>query len=312
VDAVAGPKIIRAGTPDPYAMPHSKSMKLFKILVEQQSKGEIKVELYPSMQLGKIVEQIEGVQQGVQEMAQSTAAWFSRFYPTIDALELPYLVTDWDSGERMYTSEAVKKLADEAEKATGIKIVAWFYLGFRHVINNKRPIGKLEDLSGIKIRLQDSPVHLATFRALGANPMAVPWAETYQAIQTGVVDGLENSLSNFVTQKFYEIAPYVSLTSHFFNPILVYMNSGFYNSLTPDEEKIINNALRAAEGMCLILAREADEAALKELKAGGAKVNSVPDDVIKAMQNEVKPVYEKYGKKFEPHFSALRKAAAAK
>lgn len=305
-------KVIRAGTPDPYSMPHSKAMLLFKQLVEQQSKGRLKVDLFPSMQLGSIVEQIEGVQQGTQHMAQSTPAWFSRFYPPIDVLELPYLVTDWASGERMYSSAAAANLAAEAEKVSGIKIVAWFYLGFRHVINKKQPVEKLADFSGLKLRLQDSPVHLATFQALGANPVAIPWAETYQAVQTGVVDGLENSLSNFAAQKFHEVARHISLTNHFFNPILVYMNRNFYNGLTVDEKRIVDGALRAAEGMSLILAREADEVATKELRAARADVRTVSADSIKSMQAKVAPVYEKFGKRFEPHFSALRNAAAGK
>ena len=119
-------------------------------------------------------------------------------------------MTDWDSAERLLNSPVAKKVAAEAEQATGVKIAAWYPVGFRNVINNKRPVQELADLAGLKIRLQNSPVHLSTFRGMGANPIAVPWTEVYQAVQTGVVDGLENSLNVLLVHKFYEVAPYIS------------------------------------------------------------------------------------------------------
>jgi tripartite ATP-independent transporter DctP family solute receptor len=311
-ETAAASKIIRAGTTDPLDLPHGKAMIVFKKLVEARSNGAIEVQLFPSNQLGKIVEQIEGVQQGTQEMAMSTPAWFSRFYPQIDVFSLPYVTPDWPSAERMLNSAAAKKVAVEAEKATGIKIAAWFPVGFRHVINKQRAINTIKDLTGLKIRLQDSSVHLATFRALGANPIAVPWTETYQAVQTGVVDGLENSLNVLLSHKFYEVAPHVSTTSHFFAVLLVYMNPKFYDGLTAKEKQIVDNSLEAAQTVCFLLSSDADAAAAKNLKVVGAKVHQVSADTIKAMQAAVKPVYDKFGKKFEPNLSALQAAAAGK
>ena len=303
---------MRIGLTDPLDTPHGQAMVLFKEIMEKQSTGRVSVKLFPSLQLGQIVEQIEGVKQGSQEMMMATPAWFSRFYPAADVFSLPYLVTDWEGGERMLRSQIAAKVAAEAERATGIKIAGWLPVGFRNVINKKRPVNRLADLSGLKIRLQNSPVQIATFQALGANPVALAWGETYQAVQTGVVDGLENSLPILVSNKFSEIAPFVSLTQHFFEFFLVFVNPKFYASLSAEDKKIFDNAMLQAQARCLELVKKAEESAVADLQKQGAKANNVTPAELKSFQAAVKPVYEEFGKKFEPTLTELRNAIGGK
>jgi len=302
----ADAKTIRAGLTDPLDTPHGKAMVLFKETLEKETNGSIKVQLFPSLQLGQILEQVEGVQQGSQEMMMATPAWFSRFYPAIDIFSLPYLVTTWTSGEKLLASPVTKEIWAEAEKASGVKIVGALPVGFRNVINKKRPVRSIEDMAGLKIRLQNSPVQLATFKALGANPVVVSWGETHQAVQTGIVDGLENSLPILVSAKFADVAEYVSLTRHFFEHFLVFVNPKFYAGLTPDEKRAYDNAMRRAEERCLELVKKAEADAIAELEKEGAKVNELDASVVAKFRDAVKPVYDEYGSKFEPYQSKLR------
>lgn len=303
---------IRAGITDPLETPHGQAMVEFKRIVEEESDGRIEVQLFPSNQLGDIVEQIENVRDGAQEMSMSTPAWFSQFYPRIDMLEMPFLVKNWDEVQRVISSDTFKDLSAAAASDTGVLIFGTFPYGFRNVINSARPIEDVGDFAGLKIRLQNSPVHLATFQALGANPVAVSWNETYQAVQTGVVDGLENSNAILLSHKFYEVAKYVSNTRHFFGTLLVYISPSFYEGLSAEDQALLTRAMRAAEAKNLELSRAADESATEELRAAGAVVNDLSDEAIAAMRAAVQPVYDEFGSKFEPELSELQAAAAGK
>jgi tripartite ATP-independent transporter DctP family solute receptor len=303
-------KTIRAGLTDPIDTPQGQAMVLFKDLVEKETNGSIKVQLFPALQLGQILEQVEGVQQGSQEMMMATPAWFSRFYPTIDVYSLPYLVKDWKAGAKLFNSPVTAEIWAAAEKASGIKIAGALPIGFRNVINTKRPVKTLADFAQLKIRLQNSPVQIATFKALGANPVTMAWGETYQAVQTGVVDGLENSLPILVSAKFADIAPYISKTQHFFEYFLVLVNKKFYEDLTPGEKAIYDKAMKTARERCIELVQKAEENAVAQLQKQGAKINDIDPAEIAKMEAAVKPVYAEYGNKFEPYLSRLRQSIA--
>ena len=308
-EATAGAIIVRAGLTDPLDTTFGKAMVEFKRVAEAESRGRIEVQLFPSRQLGAIVEQLENVRQGAQEMSMASPGWFTQFYPRIDMLEMPFLVTDWDQVERMLKSQAFRDLVGAAEKETRIKIYGNFPYGFRHVINSKRPVKTLADLKGLKLRLQNSPAHLATFRALGANPVALAWDETYQAVQTGVVDGLENASTVLYANKYPEIAKYISLTRHLFGMLFAFINPGFYNGLSADDRAVLDRAMRAAEALCVKLSREAEDTAIKGLRNLGAEINEISPETLKAMRAAVQPVYDQLGPKFEPELSGLQRAA---
>ena len=311
-DAGAAEKIIRYGGPNNLDTPAGMAQLIFKKTVEDKTNGAIEVQVFPSLQLGKIVEQIEGVRDGTQEMMNATPAWFNRFYSKIGVLDLPFLVTDWQEAERLVTAPAFDKLLAAAEKETGIKVLGALPTGFRNVINKKRPVNKMNDFPGLKLRMQDSPVHLAAFKALGASPIVISWAETYQAVQTGVVDGLENTLTELLSYKFYEVAPYISKTRHVLSVHLVYMNPKFYDGLTKDQQKAVDEGMRAMQIAIGVIAERAAITASRGLVQAGAKVNDVPGETLAAMKMAMKPVYEKFGKEFEPTLSELQKAVAGK
>ena len=301
------PKIIRAGLPDPISTPLGQSLLEFKRIVEAQTGKSIEVQLFPSSQLGTIVEQIANVKQGSQEMMASTPGMFSRFYPRTDVLEMPFLLTDWDKTERLFSSEVFKRLVADADRQTNIRILGALPAGFRNIMNRRGPIHSLADLKGLKIRLQDSPVHLTTFRTIGASPITLPIADVYPAVQSGVVDGLENSNSIMFASKFYEVAKNLTETRHFFNVFLCYINPAFYNGLTESQKAAIEAAIRAAEKFTWKNAKENEQKALDDLAKAGVKIVSPSPEFRAELRKAVQPVYDEYGKRFEPDLSHLQK-----
>jgi tripartite ATP-independent transporter DctP family solute receptor len=301
--------VIRFGFSDPPTTTWGRAAAEFKRLVEAESGGRIQVQLFPSSQLGNIPEMMENVRRGAQDMTLGSPGLFSRFYPRADMLEMPFLVTDWDQANRMLRSEAFQNLMKAAEQQTQIKIVGNFPYGFRNIINSKRPIRTVEDFKGLKLRTQASPAHLAAFRALGANPVALPIDETYQAVQTGVVDGLENANSMLLANKYPEIAKQVSLTKHLFGMLLVFMNPKLYDGLSEADRALVMKALREAEAFNLKLSLEADANSVEGLRKAGATVTEVTPENLKAMRAALQKVYDEFGAKFEPELSALQKAA---
>ena len=182
---------IRAGLTDPLDTPYGEAMLEFKRIVEEGSNNRIAVQLFPSAQLGAVPEQLENVKVGAQEMALFSPAYAGQFFPAFNVLELPFLVTNWDEAQAMLDSAAFKALTDEAADAIGIKVVGNFPTASA-TSQQPPPVAAMSDFP-MKLRVQNSPVHIAAFQALGAGPVAIGWDETYQAVQTGVVDGLENA-----------------------------------------------------------------------------------------------------------------------
>lgn len=300
---------VRVGFSDPITTPWGQGLTEFKRIVETESKGRVAVRLFPSEQLGSLVEMVENVRQGAQEIALASPGWFSQFYPRIDMLELPFLVTDWPQARRLLASRAFDDLARAAEAKTGLLIYAKFPYGFRNIANSKRPVKTLDDLKGLKLRVQNTPAHLAIFRALGANPVALAWGETYQAVQSGVVDGLENANTVLVANKFPEIARYVSVTHHLFGMLLAYINPKFYGRLSEDHRRLLDRAMREAEAKSLAIALEQEQTAIDKLRALGAQINVVPPDEIARMRKAVQSVYDEFGPRFQPELKGLQDAA---
>jgi TRAP-type transport system periplasmic protein len=308
--AVAQDVIIRAGLTDPLDTPYGEAMVEFKRIVEEGSDGRIEVQLFPSAQLGALAEQLANVQSGAQEMTLISPAYSSQFFPALNVLELPFLVTTWDEAETMLNSEAFAGLMADAEAAIDVKLVGNFPYGFRNIANSDHPVTSLESMAGLKLRTQSSPVHIAAFEAMGASPVAIDWSETYQAVQTNVVDGLENANSVLIANKFPEIAPYVSVTHHLFGMLLVAMNANTYNALSAEDQALVAEAMDAAEEINLRRAKEIEEGSVAELESLGAKVNDVPAEQIAAMRESISGVYDTFADRFEPYLSGLRASVA--
>jgi tripartite ATP-independent transporter DctP family solute receptor len=296
------PTVIRFGGPGTLEQAEGKAQQLFKKIVEQDSQGRIRVDLFPLNQLGDLREQIEAVQQGTQEMAYATPAWLSAFVPQASVLSFPYLFKDVESAHRLLDGEIGKEISRIAEESRGIKILSFWEVGFRHLSNSVRPVRKLADVKGLKVRLQADPVHLETYRIFGANPVSLPWVEVYTALQQRVIDGFETPYATLFFNRFYEVVKHVTHTAHWYDSYGVYINAGFFKKLAPDLQQVLVKA--AAESAKQQRQQQAKDevTVVDQLKAKGMTVTPLGPAELDEFKKAAEPVYEKFEAKLGKAF----------
>ncbi len=262
--------------------PKGKAAEKFKELAEKYTAGKVKVEVYPNSQLYKDKEELEALQLGaVQLLAPSTAKFAPLGYREYEALDLPYMFADYASYKQFAGSKLGKEMMDEIG-AKGVKGLAYWDNGF-YIFATKKPVKTPDDFKGLKLRIQGSRVLDAQTRALGAIPQVMAFSEVYQALQTGVVDGLENVPSNIYTQKFYEVAPYITVSNHGHLGYLLVTNKKFWDGLPADVRPALDKAAAEATEFFNAIAKKDNEDGLEAIKATGKATIHMLTDAEKAL-----------------------------
>ncbi len=240
-------KLAHLNAQKPFDIPSAAMAAAFKSAVEANSNGEIKVEIYPSGVLGKERETMVQVKSGVVQSYISSTGGMSTFYPMIDITNMPFAFSSYNVGYKVYDGDFGKALAADIEKKTGFHVLGFGESGgFFVITNSKREIRSPRDMKGIKIRTMTVPLHMEIIRSLGGSPTPIAWSEVYTSLQTGVVDGQMNPVSIINMAKFYEVQKYATLTNHIYAPYIWVMNARFYNSLTPSQKAVVDDAARIA------------------------------------------------------------------
>jgi tripartite ATP-independent transporter DctP family solute receptor len=271
---------------------HHKAIALFGDELAKLSGGKMKLDIFPSSQMGSIPEMLQSVQAGSLTMSMAVPAWYSSFMKPLDAFTLPYIV---NSEERLRPAldgnlgREITKYAD----AAGFKVLGYLLLGARHIVNKVRPVNKPADLQGLKLRVINSPVYLQTFRALGANPVAMDPSELYLALQQGVVDGFEYPLPDLVAQRMYEVAKFVSLDRHTVDFFIISTNKNTWNGMSPDEQKWVMAAMKTATDWQWKEQPAAIASALTRLKTL-VQVNELTPENRKLFVDTTRPVYKQF------------------
>ena len=248
--------------------PKGKGADRFKQLVEERSKGRIKVEVYPNSQLYKDKEELEALQLGsVQMVAPSLAKFGPLGVKEFEVFDLPFLFKD-DAAFRAVTDGDVGKSLFAKLETKGIKGMAFWDNGF-HIMSANRPLHTVADFKGLKMRIQSSKVLDAQMRALGAIPQVMAFSELYQALQSGVVDGTEGVPSNFFTQKIYEVQKHITLSNHGHLAYAVIFNKKFYDSLPADLRGVIDASVRDATTYANAIAATENATSLDKIRASG-------------------------------------------
>ena len=259
-----------------FATEHSSSvaMNMFRDDLAKASGGSFTVDVFPAMQLGGAQENVQNVRAGTLQMIWVGMAFLSRTVPELEAISLPF---QFDTREQAYrvVDGPVGTLLDAKLADKGLVSLGYFELGARHVTNSKRAIKSLEDLKGLKIRMQPNETHLATFRALGANPVAMDIKELYSAMQQGVVDGQENPFSVISASRYFEVQKYVSNTAHFFDFINVVVNKRAFDALTPAQQKQLRDSMHKALVWQRERARAEENESIAEIKKRGMQFDEV-------------------------------------
>ncbi|MET0504400.1 MAG: DctP family TRAP transporter solute-binding subunit, partial [Luteibacter sp.] len=178
----------------------------------------------------------------------------------------------------------------------GLIGLSWFEHGFRTLSNSRRPVTKIEDIQGLKIRVEQNAVAIDAWNALGANAVPMPFPELYSALEQKAVDGQENPYSTVDSSKFYEVQKYLSVTKHKYSPLILILSKKFWDQLSGDEKKIIQDAAAEAAVYQRKANRDLNEQYLQSLKKAGMQVNEVSAAEVERMRAKVQPVVDKYSR----------------
>ena len=275
-------------TPD---TPKGKGAEKFKELAEKYTAGKVKVEVYPNSQLYKDKEEVDALQLGaVQMLAPSLAKFGPLGVREFEVFDLPYIlpskaalrkVTEGDLGKRLF-----KKL-----ESKGIVGLGYWDNGFK-VMSANKPLRTPEDFRGVKMRIQSSKVLEAQMRALGAIPQVMAFSEVYQAMQTGVVDGSENTPSNMYTQKHHEVQKFITLSDHGYIGYAVIANKKFWDGLPGDVRGQLEKAMAEATAYANQISQTENDEALAEIKKSGRSelIDLTPEQKA-AWRKALEPLY---------------------
>jgi len=248
--------------------PKGKGAQRFKELAEKATNGRVKIELYPNSTLYKDKEELEALQLGaVQMLAPSLAKFGPLGVKEFEVFDLPFLFVDKAALARVTQGPAGKMLLGKLD-AKGIKGLAYWDNGFKQMTANK-PLRVPADFKGLKMRIQSSKVLDAQFRAVGANPQVMAFSEVYQALQTGVVDGTENTASNIYTQKMHEVQKYLTVSDHGYIGYAVIVNKKFWDSLPPDIRAQLDGAMAEATKYANTIAQQENDQAMAGIRKWG-------------------------------------------
>ena len=285
--ALAQDTTIRVASVTGPAHHHNISLRWFAEQVAARDVG-LTIEVLDGGQLGGERDYIEGMMLGSIQMAQVSTAPVAGFVPEFDLLSLPYVIRDTDHFKAVVSGPVGEKFSELAE-ARGLKILAWFDNGYRHVFNKARPVVTPEDMAGLKIRVMESPLMVNTVNAMGGSATPMSYAELYTALEQGVLDGGENAAGNVLNDRFYEVTGYLSLTQHFRPPGIVAMGMATWNRLTEEQQQVLLEEGVRLQDYEIALTAEIEAQALEELKAQGMEINEADVDAFRARMD---PVYE--------------------
>ena len=267
--------------------------------------GKYKIVVYGSSQLGGDKELMQKLKLGTVDLAEPSTVMSSEA-DIFGVFEMPYLVKSREHMKKIEKELFWSKMEPEAEKK-GIKLLAVWENGYRHITNNKHPINTPADLKGLKLRVPEGKWRVKMFQAYGANPSPMKFSEVFTALQTGVMDGQENPFAQIASAKFYEVQKYLSLTGHVYTPSYVAVGAKKWATLPADVRKIIEDAAKDTQAWVYEKAARDDDDLLEKMKKAGIQVNSANKDAFIAAS---KPVYDDFSKEVPSAKAIIERAIA--
>ena len=300
--AVAMPLVAKAQSPLVVKLSHvvaeqtpkgQASMK-FKELAEKKLPGKVTVQVFPNSQLFGDAKELEALLLGDVQFIAPSLSKFDRYTKKIQVFDLPFLFDDIQAVDRFQSSPKGRSLL-EAMVGRGLRGMGYWHNGMKQLSTNRDKLQRPEDVKGLKFRIQASDVLEAQFRALGANPQKMAFSEVYQALQTGVVDGQENTWSNIYSQKFFEVQKTIAETNHGVIDYMVVTNAKWFDGLPADIKKGLSEAMTEATAYGNKIASDFNEADRKKIAdAGKARIQKLGKDDVAAWRKAMEPVWKKF------------------
>lgn len=272
---------------------HSYHLALQKFAeeVDKKSEGKIKIEIFPSSQLGNERDLVEGLTMGTIDMALSNSGNLASFIDSYQVFDLPFLFRDNEHAHKVLDGEIGQNALNSLEEI-GIKGLANWENGFFSTWNSKHPVESPEDFKGLKIRANDNPIHIASYDALGASAITMGWSEVYTAIQNGTVDGVSVSIPSMYTAKIQEVAKYISTSSEFYVTVILMMNKEKFEKLPEDLQGILLETAQEVTAYQREINGDMEKKFLEDLEEQGFEVTH--PDKEKMKDASWQPVYDKF------------------
>ena len=269
-----------------------KAMEFMAEFVYENSQGKMRIDIYPSEQLGSERECLELLQIGSLGMTKVSCSVLEGFVPSMSVLSLPFIFRDDLHKFKVLEGEIGRELLLDGEEFW-LRGLCYFDAGSRSFYTKDKPIFQPTDLEGLKIRTQESPTSMKMVQALGGSPTPISWGELYSALQQGVVDGAENNPPSFFLSRHYEVCLYYSLDEHTSVPDILLISTKTWKDLTPEHQEILQEAADQALQYQKSLWKESSDSALEQVRKAGIEI-LYPDKT--AFAEKIEPLYEEYKK----------------
>lgn len=277
-------------------------MHIFAEKLAERSGGKLNARVFANGVLGGDVQVLSSLQGGVVEMMVWNAGNMITQDQNFGILDLPFIYQDVEVVDDLLDGEVGTFLTDKLPEH-GVIGLAFWEQGFRVLSNNRHEVKTLEDISGLKVRVQQNPLLVDMWAALGANPTPMAVTELYTALETGAVDGQESTAPFNYGSKYYEVQQYLSNTRHNYNPQIVLIGKPFWDKLTPDEQAMITEVARETAIEQRQISRDAQVSALEAIREAGNTVTEIEPAELQRMKDAVRPVIAKYSATFDPELT---------
>jgi tripartite ATP-independent transporter DctP family solute receptor len=303
--ASAQEKTIKFANQNAAGHPIVQGMEKFKEIVEKNSGGKLKVNIFPGGALGSDQANVSAIQGGTLEMASMNSGIFASQVKEFGVFDFPFMFASGKEADTVVDGAFGKKMHAKLEEK-GLVGLAYYELGFRNLTNGKRAINKVSDIEGLKLRVIPNPINVDWVKALGANPTPLPWPEVYAALEQGAVDGQENPVATINGAKLYEVQKHLALTGHQYNPQSVVISKKFWDTLNAAEKKILSDAAAESAKFQRTTARTLEASLLDNLKKNGMQVTTLPASEMAILREKMKPVIAKHGEPIAATVSELQ------
>jgi tripartite ATP-independent transporter DctP family solute receptor len=291
--------VFKASDVQPAGYPTVAAVENLGKKLEAASNGRLSVQMYPSMQLGGEKETIEQTQIGAIQLLRVSVGSMGPIVDDINVVNMPFMFKNTVHAQKMMDGPIGQELLDKitASPNAGLVALCWMDSGARSLYNTKRPINSIADIKGLKFRVIGNPIFVDMMNALGGNGVAMGYDQVFSALQTGVIDGAENNPPSYVFSNHYTAAKYLSLTEHLIIPEVLVFSKKAWTQLSSDDQGLLKKFAREAQMEERVFWRKYEQQAMEKAKSAGCQIVEIADKA--PFQNAVKPVWDKYGPKYQ-------------
>lgn len=292
-DASAKEIVIKLAHPNVPEHPMGQGFEYFKEILEARSDGRFRVDIYDSSKFGNFDSVVQGLQTGMLQMGSASTPNLAPFSDDFLIFDMPFLFPSYEASD-LITDGPIGRQASDALEETGILGLGYIEIGFRHLFNSKRPIVKLEDAKGLKIRATSSKAHLATLKAMGINPTPIAWGEVYTALQQGTVDGIDIDLNLAWFNNFHEVNKNLTLVGSLYSPHLVMISKVFYEGLSPIDQIMIVECFADMKLFERNKIRSNEEMIIEKMREKGVNIVELSPEERQRFAEATKSVYAEF------------------